>query len=820
MRQKGSVTVFFSLVFMVLFSFILSFFEFAAYTARASYHASAALLATENYFAAFLEPLFDQYHIFGREVPVGEDILSWTEGKIGEDVSYMTVKQEGEKSLLLRSGAKFAVTDTQVLTDQRLEGFHSQAVTAMKYRGVLEVAEILTNFSGMTEQATAHMEFAAAKATTDSAYAKVDEKILHLIELVDGVEIKKYEKFMNGKATIFQKGAYVKYFCTNPAGAAAYFDRTEVYRAFLSNHENPYETLKELSECVETLADEMEEREEKERKCRNRLAEVRGWIEFYEPKISELGRNLVSAYAERLSLATSLGKLVLQEGTEEEQKVLGAQMGALDSAISSMGAQKTAYEEQVRILKKEERQLEKEQKELEKEKKEQEKQAKALMKEEKRFVRQCETVCGICTETYSYVDVIKEELERAKKVKSTCETVLDSLSFVIGEEAEQEYRKELEKYQFYEDMDGFDFERMQQTLFANKSVLGKIKQQIQGISVAELRAAAGGLRSEQSAVANYSFDGLKLNYGEMSLAENIYEGVEDSISSKVASGILSFFTEESVSEKKIDTSYLPSGFRYDEDGFDIFSLLGTDMSGIFEELKILLPQDMSLGTAVNSMTDAVLFHAYLTTHFGDFLEKNEAGALSYEQEYLIVGKDTDQENLSSVTMRICAIRTILHFISLYTDSARKAPAEQAALAACGVIGLPALKSVVVFLLLFVWALEEAVIDTASFLQGKRLLLYPGKNGGSLSFQEVLLFSKSFVMEKAHQKTDAKGVAFGYNEYLHVFLFLTSKDDKKYRAADLIQENLRKTYHTAFRMNRCVWKISYSVDRREYMYAYE
>ena len=134
MRQNGSVTVVFSFVFVLMFSFILSFFEMASYTARRAYHASASLLATENYFAAYLAPLYESYHIFGREVPKGNGISSWTEQTIAEDISYMTVKQEGEKSLMLRSGARFGVTDTSVLTDNELEGFYSQAVNAMKYR--------------------------------------------------------------------------------------------------------------------------------------------------------------------------------------------------------------------------------------------------------------------------------------------------------------------------------------------------------------------------------------------------------------------------------------------------------------------------------------------------------------------------------------------------------------------------------------------------------------------------------------------------------------------------------------------------------------
>ncbi len=820
MRHKGSVTVIFSLVFMVMFSFIISFFEMAAYTARTSYHVSAALLAVENYFAAYLNPLYEEYHIFGREVPEGEDALKWTESTIAEDVSYMTVKREGEKSLLLRSGAEFDVTAVSSLTDRGLEGFHSQAVTAMKYRAAPEVIMTLAEFAGMTEETNAHLEVAAAKAATDSAYAKVDEKILHLIELVDGVDIKRYEKFLNGKGVLFQKDAYVKYFCTDPAGAANYFDRTQVYQAFLNNFENPCETLDSLKVRADMLATEMEAREYREMICRSRLAEVRGWLSVVSPKISELSKSLTEASFQYTSKVSELGKLILKKGDKEKIAELSLQVNALEKSIEDMRTQKKQYEAEEKQLEKEEGELEDEQNELEKTRKKQEKQAKGLIKEEEKFVQQCETVRDICDETYDYVGEVREELERAKKVKETCENVLKSLQFVIGEDAAKEYRTELDTYLFYEDLDGYDFEQMKQTLLENKSRLWNISKQIAGFDKTSLRNAVSGLQSEADMVNNYSFLGLKLNYGELSLAENLYDGVESMISKEVASGFLGFLTDADVSEKELDSSYLPSGFRYEEEGFDIFSLLGTDMSGIFEELQTLLPEDMSAGTMLNNASDAILFHSYLATHFGDYFEANGEGALSYEQEYLIAGKATDQENLSSVAMRICALRTILHFISLYTDSARKAPVEQAALAACGIIGLPALKSIVVFLLLFVWALEEAMIDTAAFLQGKRLALYPGKSGGCLDFQEILMFSKTFVLEKAKQKKDGKGLVFGYNEFLHFFLFLTPKEDKTYRAADLIQENLRKTYHESFRLNRCVWKITYQTDRKNFEYAYK
>ena len=819
MRQRGAVTVYFSVIFMIMFSFILSFFEMAAYTARASYHASAGLLAVENYFATYLKPLYEQYHIFGREIPEGEEAIAWTEREIAEDVKYMTQKREGEKSLLLRSGAVFEVTSATVMSEQRYEGFYSQAVAAMRYRGILEVVELLQEFSGMTEQADAHMEIVAAKAKTDSAYAKVDEKILHLIELIDGVDIVRYEEFLHGQGIMFQKDIYVKYFCVSPSGAAAYFDRAEVYQAFLNNHKNPEETLASLSSRAEDLADAMEEREYEETECRSRLAAIRGQLAVIAAELARIGEEMEGLSERLASLSRSIEILSSGEGNREQLAALAEQASLTHASIERLQGQKEGYEEQSEEYNREIETLEDEQRELEEKKELQEEQARTLMAEEETFVNQCAAICGICDEAYTYVSELEAELERAKEVKATYTQVLDTLGPVVGD-AEEEYRNDLDQYEFYESADGFDFERMKQTLLENKSSLWNIRKQILGITKRELRAAVPGLQRERTSVGHYTFDGLKIYYGETTTAEPLYDGIESMISREVATGFLGFLTREPLSEKTLDTAHLPSGFREEEDSFDIFSLLGTDMSGIFEELQQLLPEDMSLGAVANRVTDTVLFHSYLATHFSDFQEGNDTGALSYELEYLIAGKYTDKENLSSVAMRICAIRTILHFISLYTDSARKGAVEQAALALCGAIGLPALKSVVVVLLLFVWALEEAVIDTAAMLLGKRVLLYPGRNGGSLTLPELLLFSKAYVSQKAEQKADARGLAVGYNEFLHLFLFLTPKEEKKYRAVDLIQENMRIRYNPSFRIAQCVWKLKYRIDGKVYVYAYE
>ena len=588
----------------------------------------------------------------------------------------------------------------------------------------------------------------------------------------------------------------------------------------MSNFENPVECLEGMASRAETLATEMEMLEQEEVLCRSELAWLRGQMAVVESEREEAEQQRKEAVTEYEAVLEELE--VLQEEGKDTKKIaaLSVRKKELAGEMKALNGEIAQFESTEKEQRKQEKQLEKTQRELERYDSELQKQAKALIKEEEDFVKQCETIVDLCEEAYRYAEEVRLEVIRAKEVKSEYEAVLSSLEPIIGQEAMDEYRKDLEEYKFYEREEGFDFPRMKQTLLENKSLLWNISKKIQGTNRIQLRFAAEELRKEKETVAKYSFEGLRLDYGEMSLEENLYDGVEDMISKEVAKGFLGFLTDEVLSEKALEQSYLPSGFRYTDKETDVFSLLGTDMSGILTGLRDLLPADMSVDAVAGGVADSILFHSYLATHFTDYLEESPGEALSYETEYLIAGKETDRENLSAVAMRICAVRSILHFVSLYTDAERKSIVEQAALAACGIIGLPALKSVVTYLLLFVWALEEAMIDTAALLQGKKVLLYPGKTGGSLSFQEILLFSKSFVLERAKAKQEQKGAGVGYEEFLHLFLYLTPREHKKYRAADLIQENLRITYKDSFRMNRCVWRISYETDGRSYVYGYE
>ena len=821
---KGSVTVTFSLVFLLLFSFILSFFEMAAYTARSSFHAAAARLSAENFFAGYVAPMYSEYHIFGREIPANERVLKRVEDEIATDVLLMTKKKEGQTSLLLRSGADFNVVSAEVMTENGGEGFYRQAVEAMRYRSVLEVAELVKQYLGLSGQMEAQLRLMAEEAEVAAAYAAVDRGILNLFEMIDGVRLSQYEVFLRGKASVFQSDYYVKYFCTDAKNAEYSFERAEVYRAFCDNYTNPFGRLALLGGKARWLSQKVEEREKEQNRCFLERTELLEAFRMNADRRAVLEEKKKELKASKTALEKEQKKLRKKsKKTAEDQKcieeltgLIGQVTGQLQQAETEEAALVSEYERLTEI----QQELNIREQELAKQESEQLKEFKELKEEEARFLAESREVRRCCSLALSQVETVKQELKNAKLVKEGCEALLSQLQPVLGEESVKEFSEELGKYQLYESAEGYDFDRMKQTLEKNGALLDRLSVCLNGADSASLKQATDRFEKERTELGEYSWEGLRLSYGEISLAGSIKEQAVGVLENALSNSFLSLLTEEEPAEGQLELSYLPSGFHYaGQDTPGVLSLLGRELSDVFGTLAASFQGEAEIAQAVGAVTDPILFQAYLMTHFQDFSEPREDTVLRYELEYLIEGKAGDRENLSGVVMKICMLRAAGHLVSLYTDKERKAPVQAAALAACGAIGLPALKEVLVFLFLFLWAVEEALVDASALLYGKKLSLFPGRKDGSISFPELVCFSGQLVRTKAKAKRDPVGAGFGYRDFLQLYLLMTPKEYKCFRAMDLIQENLRSWYKTSFRLRQCVWRIDYQTDNRSYQYSY-
>ena len=90
-----------------------------------------------------------------------------------------------------------------------------------------------------------------------------------------------------------------------------------------------------------------------------------------------------------------------------------------------------------------------------------------------------------------------------------------------------------------------------------------------------------------------------------------------------------------------------------------------------------------------------IFQSYMMQHLTDYTSMEHAtDPLRYQLEYVIGGKNTDQENLKAVVYRLLAAREAANMMYLLQDPTRQAEIHEMALVICAAIGFPALEGIV------------------------------------------------------------------------------------------------------------------------------
>ncbi len=200
---------------------------------------------------------------------------------------------------------------------------------------------------------------------------------------------------------------------------------------------------------------------------------------------------------------------------------------------------------------------------------------------------------------------------------------------------------------------------------------------------------------------------------------------------------------------------------------------------------------------------SLILGKYLLEHFSMFTDTNGDGALDYELEYILAGKDSDRENLETVAKKILNLRFVPNYAYIQTDSEMKAEAETMAAALCTVLAVPAITEAAAQAILLAWAYGESVMDLRSLLKGSKVPLVKSKESWQLQLSKLLTLGTE--EDRSEGRDDAEGLS--YAEYLRILLFLTGKEAVALRALGVIEQNLRTAFgQTYFRADYCISRM--------------
>ncbi len=272
----------------------------------------------------------------------------------------------------------------------------------------------------------------------------------------------------------------------------------------------------------------------------------------------------------------------------------------------------------------------------------------------------------------------------------------------------------------------------------------------------------------KAVLTRYNISGLQFNYQHLILKKQ--KSPVKAMEKVLGKGVLSMVQEN---ETKVSESRIPA--------MPIF------FAGVEAEGKdTTIEKAMEIG--------------YYQAHFTSYLDCYKEGAMpfGYQQEYIIVGGDTDTEALEGTASRIFLSRQMFNYLYLLTDSEKSNEAYMAALAMVGFSGMEPLVSATKHLILLNWARAEALVDVSLLLSEREIGLWKTRETFLVTFVEMVGFHKGTIMEKVKSYSLPGGIARqGYKDYLRIFLYSTEKNQRRNRSLHLIQENIRYQYYDDF-----------------------
>jgi hypothetical protein len=257
----------------------------------------------------------------------------------------------------------------------------------------------------------------------------------------------------------------------------------------------------------------------------------------------------------------------------------------------------------------------------------------------------------------------------------------------------------------------------------------------------------------------------------------------------------------------------------------------------------------SAGEILNGGTDSFLVTEYIMARFAHAYEAvpnlaaGHARFFQNETEYIIVGGRDDAENLKSVESRLRLLRFALNEVFIHSDG--ELTSQVNGLAGSLAVMFPGLPVPLLRELIYAaWVAVETENDLKLLRGGKNVALIKRRDNWATEIRVIpgiiiaYLTNLSNAGDKAPNINDTSGNAasymsavsprdnngFSYGDYLRLFLFFTSRENKLLRSMDLIQINMKIGYYEGFLIREHYVGLRYELvmngDKYSYRQSYD
>lgn len=803
-NEEGSITVFLSLVLLMVLSLVMTVIEGARVSTAKVMAERAFTTAMDSALAEFYGPLMVEYHLLALDAGYGSSSISRDEleGKLMDYMSYTFSPDRGLSyanpgiELYGIASEDVNVEDVARITEYGGKLFVHEACGYMKYKAAGDGLALLLEKLNLLEKPKKISYIYEKKLEVEEQLVVIDEGILSLMEQLDGVSTSKKGLDADSKGNIKTVSDFTKKICYGaPDMGRVGINNSMIFEALKSSYIDPSYCFGGINGAfneIEALSAQINEYYIQQEETRQLIADE-------EERIVKLEEELALKDEEDIVKETKAEI----KACRDNKKELNTRLEELQGSINSLQNQIASCVRNITSLKNDISDL-------------------------------ISSLIPVLNDAVPTVNSLIDAAARAKPLISDYEATLSRECKDLDKETCEGLFEDLQELKRYEpDTDNsYDFGSMKEIMEKNLALLSGtqyfLSQGAAALSTGDYYRARGCFNNAGNCLTGYRIGGLELDYSTLVVYKDAAVNPLGMFSTLVQEGLMGLVIDTGkLSEASINKEALPSSTaaaKEAEGSFSFKELFNNMTAGSNSGLGGLFSgyNDMGLSgmllEGMNAIAEQLLYQEYIAEHFhsmpllGEDISERKPSVLSYELEYLITGKEKDKDNLSSVISRIILLRTLLDFTSVLGNKERMNETRLLATALVGFTGLYVLVIITQTILLILLAFSEALVDTCAILTGKELPLL--KKSFAMSSKDMFMLNREYIQKKADQiGKDSKGLTLGYRDYLRIFLFFKNRWKLSYRCMDLIQENLRLNYDKSFNIHNCLFGFDASADFR-------